>query len=231
MGDGGGAGDPEDRAQNPSSLLGKMLRIDVDHSASGKHYAIPPSNPYVDRSGLDEIWATGLRNPWRWSFDRLTGDLWIGDVGQNRYEEIDRSQKPASESAGRGANYGWDIVEGRACYEPATRCPARLTEKPLVAYGHAVSGADNCSVTGGFVSRGAADPVLQGGYVYGDYCSGRIWVVDSGAASPATPTLLRDATASPNLSISSFGAGDAGELYVTDLGSGRVYRIRAAPKG
>ena len=231
MGDGGSAGDPGDRAQDVASLLGKLLRIDVDHTSSGKRYAIPATNPYVARTGLDEIWARGLRNPWRWSFDRLTGDLWIGDVGQSRYEEVDRSLKPAAGFAGRGANYGWDIAEGRACYEPATRCPMRTTEKPLVVYGHGVAGADNCSVTGGFVYRGAADPVLAGGYVFGDYCSGRIWVVDGAAASPATPTLVRDATASPNLAISSFGEDDAGELYVTDLGGGRVYRIRATPKG
>jgi glucose/arabinose dehydrogenase len=231
MGDGGSAGDPGDRAQDVATLLGKLLRIDVGHTSSGRRYAIPATNPYVGRAGLDEIWAKGLRNPWRWSFDRATGDLWIGDVGQGRYEEIDRVVKPGTDAAGRGANFGWNVVEGRACFDPASRCSTRRMEKPLVVYGHSVAGADNCSVTGGFVSRGAADQVLEGGYVFGDYCSGRIWVVASSAPPPATPTLLRDATASPQLSISSFGEGDAGELYVVDRGRGRIYRIRALPKG
>jgi glucose/arabinose dehydrogenase len=230
MGDGGSAGDPGNRAQNVNSLLGKMLRIDVDRTASGNAYAIPSSNPYVGKTGLDQIWARGLRNPWRWSFDRLTGDLWIGDVGQNRYEEIDRSTRPSTGSAGRGVNYGWNVLEGRACYEPASGCSTSGKQSPLIVYSHSVTGADNCSVTGGFVYRGQADPVLRGGYLYGDYCSGRIWAVAADAPSPATPTLLRDATASPHLAISSFGQDDDGELYVCDLAGGVVYRIRATPK-
>ena len=231
MGDGGAAGDPGGRAQSVNSLLGKMLRIDVNRSAGGKRYAIPSTNPYVGKSGLDEIWSRGLRNPWRWSFDRVPGNLWIGDVGQDRYEEIDRSIKPSGGWAGRAVNYGWNVLEGRACYKPATGCSTTGKQPPLVAYVHAVAGADNCAVTGGFVYRGHADPVLAGGYVFGDYCSGRIWVVDSGAHTPAAPTLVRDASASPHLAISSFGEDDAGELYVCDLAGGTVYRIRATAKG
>jgi glucose/arabinose dehydrogenase len=230
MGDGGGSGDPGNRAQSLNSLLGKMLRIDVDHQSSGKRYRVPTSNPYVGRSGLDEIWSRGLRNPWRWSFDRATGALWIGDVGQNRYEEIDRSLKQGSTPAGRAANYGWPVLEGRACYKPATGCSTTGKYPPLVVYGHSASTANNCSVTGGFVYRGSAYPVLTGVYVFGDFCSGRIWGVGLWAHTPATPTLLRGAGASPQLAISSFGEDDANELYVTDLAGGRIYRVTATPK-
>jgi hypothetical protein len=121
-------------------------------------------------------------------------------------------------------------MEGRACYKPMSGCNTSGKQLPQVAYGHAVSGDDNCAVTGGFVYRGSADPVLVGGYVYGDFCSGRIWVMSPTASAPVTPTLVRDATASPQLAISSFGEDDAGELYVCDLSGGAVYRIRAAPK-
>jgi len=226
MGDGGGAGDPGNRAQSLSTLLGKMLRIDVNHRSGTKHYSIPSTNPYVGRAGLDEIWSRGLRNPWRWSFDRLTGSLWIGDVGQSRYEEIDRS---SALPAGRGSNYGWSVLEGRACFKPPTGCSTSGKTPPLVVYSHAATGAANCSVTGGFVYRGASYPVLKGGYLYGDFCSGRIWVVSAAAWAPASGTLLRDATASPHLLISSFGQDQAGELYVCDL-NGAIYRITATAK-
>jgi glucose/arabinose dehydrogenase len=230
MGDGGGAGDPGNRAQNLNTRLGKMLRVDVDHPAPGMHYRAPASNPYVGRTGLDEIWSRGLRNPWRWSFDRATGNLWIGDVGQDRYEEIDRSLKQPTAPAGRGENYGWPILEGRACYRPATGCSSTGTRPPLVAYGHSASTATNCSVTGGFVYRGSAYPVLYGVYLFGDFCSGRIWGVSAGAYTPATATLLRSPTASPRLSISSFGEDEVGGMYVVDRGGGAIYRITAAPK-
>jgi glucose/arabinose dehydrogenase len=230
MGDGGSAGDPQNRAQNLNSLLGKMLRIDVNHGSSRGHYAVPSTNPYVGRTGLDEIWSRGLRNPWRFSFDRATGALWIGDVGQDRYEEIDRSLKSGSTPAGRGLNYGWNVLEGRACYKPATGCSTSGKTMPLTVYAHSVTGIDNCSVTGGFVYRGAADPVLQGGYVFGDFCSGRIFLVSATAAAPAAPTIAWTSTATPHLAISSFGEDEAGELYVVDRASGSVYRIRATPK-
>src|SRR6185503_9369590 len=119
MGDGGSGGDPGNRAQDTSQLLGKMLRIDINGSVGARHYRFPPSNPYVGRAGRNEIWARGLRNPWKFSFDRVTGTLWIGDVGQGRYEEIDRS---GGSRPGRGLNYGWHVLEGRHCYLPATAC-------------------------------------------------------------------------------------------------------------
>ncbi|MEA2520121.1 MAG: hypothetical protein QOF49_2201 [Chloroflexota bacterium] len=228
-GDGGSSGDPGNRAQNLDSLLGKLLRLDVHHGTRTTHYVIPASNPFVGRSGNDLVWSRGLRNPWRWSFDRGTGALWIGDVGQDRYEEIDRSSPQPTVGAGRGVNYGWRVVEGRACYNPPSGCSTTGMQAPLVAYSHAVTGDDNCSVTGGFVYRGTAYPVLAGGYVFGDFCSGRMWLVSAGVSSPATPVLVRDATASPRVAISSFGESDTGELYVTDLG-GAVYRVTARAK-
>ena len=230
MGDGGSSGDPQNRAQDINSLLGKMLRIDVDHTTGTTKYVSPSTNPYVGRTGLDEIWSRGLRNPWRFSFDRSTGQLWIGDVGQDRWEEIDRSIPVGTTPAGRGVNYGWPILEGRACYRPATGCSSSGTVLPVATYAHVVSGADNCSVTGGFVYRGVAYPALRGGYVFGDYCSGRMWVMSATAAAPATATLVRDATASPHLAISSFGEGDFGELYVCDIAGGAVYRVTATAK-
>jgi glucose/arabinose dehydrogenase len=230
MGDGGSAGDPQNRAQNLNTLLGKMLRIDVNHTSGTRKYAIPRTNPYVGRTGLDEIWSRGLRNPWRFSFDRATGALWIGDVGQARYEEVDRSLKSGTTPAGRGLNYGWNVLEGRVCYKPATGCSKTGKTMPLTAYPHAVSGADNCAVTGGFVYRGGADPVLRGGYVYGDFCSGRLFLVSATATNPAYSYVARSATATPHIAISSFGEDEAGELYVCDLASGSIYRIRATPK-
>ena len=229
MGDGGSAGDPGNRAQSLNSLLGKMLRIDIDHGSGSKHYRSPASNPYVGRTGLDEIWSRGLRNPWRWSFDRLTGQLWIGDVGQGRWEEVDRSSPRNGSPAGRAVNFGWNILEGRACFKPMTGCSTSGKQLPQTVVAHAVNGADNCAITGGFVYRGSAYPVLAGGYVFGDYCSGRIWVMSPLASAPVTATLARDAIASPQLAISSFGEGDDGELYVCDL-NGSVDRITASVK-
>ena len=228
-GDGGSVGDPGNRAQSLSSLLGKMLRIDVDHASGSRHYRAPATNPYVGRTGLDEIWSRGLRNPWRWSFDRQTGQLWIADVGQGRWEEVNRSSPRSGVPAGRAVNFGWNVLEGRACYKPATGCSTTGKQPPQTVYGHAVSGADNCSVTGGYVYRGSAYPVLVGGYVFGDYCSGRIWVMSPLASAPVTATLVRDATADPNLSISSFGEDESGELYVCDL-AGSIYRVTATVK-
>jgi glucose/arabinose dehydrogenase len=230
MGDGGSAGDPQNRAQNLNSLLGKMLRIDVDHASGSLHYRSPAGNPYLGRAGRDEIWSRGLRNPWRWSFDRATGNLWIGDVGQGRYEEVDRSLRRPRLGAGRAQNFGWPVLEARACYRPSTHCSTTGKQPPIVAYAHTATTAANCSVTGGFVYRGHAYPVLAGVYLFGDFCSGRIWGMWSGASSPAPATLLRAPTTSPRLAISSFGEDDAGELYVCDLAGGGVYRITAAPK-
>jgi glucose/arabinose dehydrogenase len=230
MGDGGSAGDPGNRAQNLSSYMGKLLRIDVDHPSGTRHYRSPSTNPYVGKAGLDEIWARGLRNPWRWSFDRATGTLWVGDVGQGRYEEIDRVYHVGSTPGGRGVNFGWSTMEGRACYKPPSGCSTSGRWTPQIVYPHVVSGQDNCAVTGGFVYRGTAYPVLQGGYVFGDFCSGRIWVVSANAHTPATPFLVRNPSASPHLMISSFGQDDDGELYVCDWQGGRIYKITAVAR-
>jgi glucose/arabinose dehydrogenase len=220
MGDGGSGGDPGNRAQSVGTLLGKMLRIDVNGRTSTKAYRIPSTNPYVGRTGLDEIWSRGLRNPWRWSFDRLTGDLWIGDVGQDRYEEIDRST--AASGRGRAANYGWRVMEGRHCYNPATNCSKTGKVLPIVEYGHTAG----CSVTGGYVYRGAAFPMLKGGYFFSDFCSGIIWTISSTASSPATRVVLLNS----GLTISSFGQDDAGELYVADWSGGHIYKIIGTTK-
>lgn len=219
MGDGGSGGDPGNRAQDKDSLLGKMLRINVNGRTSSRAYLIPSTNPYVGKPGRNEIWQRGLRNPWRWSFDRRTGNLWIGDVGQNRYEEVDRASR-TSTGAGRGANWGWRVMEGLHCYRPSSGCNRTGKRLPVVEYSHASNG--RCAVTGGYVYRGSAIPALAGWYVYGDYCSGEIWTISSGASSPARATRLLDSS----LLISSFGESASGELYVTDL-AGSLYRIDA----
>ncbi len=224
-GDGGGGGDPDENAQDDASLLGKMLRIDVDVDVA-PYWAAPPTNPgYVDGTGeLELVWAKGLRNPWRFSFDRGTGDLLIGDVGQGSREEID--WRPAS-SAG-GENYGWDIFEGTQCYEPdpAPVCPSPPTgfTMPIHEYSHAAG----CSITGGFVYRGCAMPDLAGAYFYSDWCSAflRTIEIDAGVAVNATD---RTADAEDNgaslANVTSFGEDARGELYVVQHG-GAVYRIQ-----
>ncbi len=212
MGDGGAAGDPGNRAQDTGKLLGKMLRIDVNGTSGRKHYRIPASNPYVGRSGRDEIWLRGLRNPWRYSFDKATNRLWIGDVGQGRYEEVDRIS-----TSQKGANLGWRRVEGYACYNPSRHCHKAGTVKPIVAYRHP---GGRCAITGGYVYRGSDIPALKGWYVFGDFCSGEIWAVSSTAGTHASKVLLRNTP----YSISSFGEDAVGELYVVDL-AGAIYRI------
>jgi glucose/arabinose dehydrogenase len=208
-GDGGSAGDPGNRAQSVNSLLGKILRININGTSGAQQYRIPAGNPFVGRTGRDEIWSTGLRNPWRFSFDRVTGDLWIGDVGQNTYEEIDRSTVAGSH-AGRGLNFGWRQLEGRHCFNPSTGCNRNGKFMPVVEYTH----SQGCSVTGGFVYRGTAVPALTRLYVFADYCSGTIWTVPKGGTSPMTKHLLMDTS----MQISSFGEDEHGELYVVDLG-------------
>jgi glucose/arabinose dehydrogenase len=215
-GDGGSAGDPGNRSQSLGSLLGKILRINVNGTSGTRQYRIPASNPYVGRTGRDEIWSRGLRNPWRWSFDRATGALWIGDVGQNRYEEIDRSTR-GTHPAGWGLNYGWRVMEGRHCYNPPSGCNTTGKVKPLVEYTHAYG----CSVTGGFVYRGSAYPMLRGGYFFADYCSGATWTISATAASPARRTFIKGTS----FNISSFGEDEGGELYVVDHRGGAIYRI------
>jgi glucose/arabinose dehydrogenase len=213
-GDGGDAGDPFGNGQSLETYLGKMLRIDVDHRDKGLAYAIPPDNPFVgDPDALPEIWAYGLRNPWRYSFDRETGDLWIGDVGQNSYEEIDHV---SSSKAGR--NFGWNVMEGRECYQPLTGCDESGMTLPVAVYGH----SQGCSVTGGFVYRGSEWPALLGAYLFSDYCSGTIWGLDASSLDADPSELLTLGRA-----ISSFGQDDAGELYATDLLSGELLRVAA----
>jgi glucose/arabinose dehydrogenase len=216
-GDGGRAGDPWDNARDPKSWLGKMLRLDVSEGA-GERYAIPPDNPFVRRSGYaPEIWALGLRNPWRYSFDRATGELWIGDVGQHSWEEID----VVDSRRGGGAHFGWKAMEGFHCHSPSTGCDATGLTAPVHAYGR----GDGCSVTGGYVYRGRALPELVGEYLFGDYCTGRVWTLRRDGGSSATVALLLESGAS----ISSFGEDEAGELYLCDHVGGRV--LRFAPAG
>lgn len=207
-GDGGGRGDPDDRGQNPHDLHGKILRLDVD---GGEPYAIPADNPYLSGGGRQEVYALGLRNPWRFSFDRETGSLWVGDVGQYAWEEVD--------VVVRGGNYGWRRMEGRHCFLPQTDCGGSGLQSPILEYGHE---AGRCSITGGYVYRGPRQPALTGLYVYGDYCSGEIfgtWV--AAETHPSSQILLRS-----GLRISSFGEDEAGELYVVDHGGG-VYHLES----
>ncbi len=207
-GDGGSARDPNARAQNLGSLLGKLLRIDVD---GGRPYAVPPDNPFVDvHTARPEIWAYGLRNPWRFSFDRKTGDLFIGDVGQNEVEEIDF--QPAANTGGE--NYGWSCMEGdsQVDFNP---CDGSLLTAPILVYNHQLG----CSVTGGYRYRGAITE-MNGRYVFGDFCSGRIWF-----ASESGGEWNAEEWADTGISISSFGEDETGELYVTDLSRGEVYRF------
>lgn len=212
-GDGGGAGDPEGNGQDLTTLLGKLLRIGVD-AGGGEPYDIPSDNPFVgDADARPELWAYGLRNPWRFSFDRASADLWIGDVGQSAFEEINRAG-----GSDAGVNYGWDVMEGRNCFEE-TNCDRSHKKLPLTGYSH----EHGCSITGGFVYRGTEFPKLRGGYVFGDYCSGNIWVLDARAVGFIEPVqLLADQG-----SISSFGEDEAGELYMTDLAAGEVLQLTA----
>jgi hypothetical protein len=243
-GDGGWGGDPHGYAQSTATLLGKILRIDVDAGIAGaaaadaaiagdgggpspragsglcgegaQAYAAPASNPFVGIDGCDEIWAYGLRNPWRFSFDRSTGDLFIGDVGQGTYEEIDF--QPSS-SAG-GENWGWRCYEGAHVYNGAGCGDPSEYEAPIHEYQH---GSGRCSVTGGYRYRGSGFPLVAGVYLFADYCSGEIWsaVAGAGGGFAVSPSPQHDAA----FSISSFGEDENGELYVAAYSTGRVYRV------
>lgn len=212
MGDGGATNDPEGRAQDPGSLLGKILRIDVDH---GVPYAIPTGNPFAQGGGRPEIFAVGVRNPWRMSFDRATGDLWFGDVGQDAIEEIDRIAPTSS----AGVNFGWRVREGNRCtgLSGPVSCTDVALVPPVVTYGHETG----CSVTGGYVYRGTAIPTLYGRYVYADFCSGRVWAAEPSANGTWSPRVLGDTS----YFISSFGEDEAGELYFVDYTLGRLYKF------
>lgn len=213
MGDGGGAGDrhgPMGNGQNLNVLLGKLLRIDVD---GGEPYAIPDSNPFASQADArPEVWAYGLRNPWRFSFDRATGDLYIADVGQNAYEEV--SFQPAA-SAG-GENYGWRIMEGANCFGSAECDQSGLT-LPIAEYSHDTG----CSVTGGYVYRGETYPALAGLYFFADYCSGTIWSLEQTAAGEWEMV----ERLSVDFTVSSFGEDLTGEVYLTGHNDGTIYRL------
>ncbi len=238
-GDGGGGGDPQHNAQNLGALLGKILRIDVEFSqpnpVAGPYkiyiplalanrgrppYLIPVSNPYANTPGArGEIWAFGARNPWRFSFDRQTSDLYIADVGQDQYEEVDF--QPASSLGGE--NYGWNIMEGMHCYG-ASSCNQAGLVLPVLEYAHGPGESNGCSITGGYVYRGPGNPGMQGFYFYGDYCSGRIWAGIRDGGTWQSHELLDTAH-----SISTFGEDQDGNLYLADRGAGVIYQITQAP--
>ena len=213
-GDGGGGGDPLGSGQNTYSLLGKILRIDISGTGNGKQYLIPAGNPFASSGGAPEVWSYGLRNPWRFSFDRSTGTMWVGDVGQGSWEEVDREPSGIG-----GRNYGWNVMEGSHCYSPSSGCDTSRKTLPIAEYSHSYG----CAITGGYVYGGSAFPDLSGQYVYGDYCSGNLWTIPAGGSSP---------TFHGNLSVnpSSFGEAENGELYLTDLNGG-LYQVVAAPFG
>ncbi len=217
LGDGGGGGDPNDRAEDTTNVLGAMLRIDVN---AGAPYAIPMGNMFFGNAlcnatgfgmaNCPEIFAWGLRNPWRWSFDSITGELWVADVGQNMWEEVDRGVV--------GGNYGWDIREGAHCFEPMVGCGTVGLIDPVAEYDHSLGN----SITGGYVYRGTAIPGLVGSFVYGDFGSGRIWGLFDDGMGNLTPSELSGPSA---LGIASFGQDMNGEIYVVDLFSGQIFRI------
>lgn len=210
LGDGGSANDPLGYGQNLDTLLGKILRIDVD---SGDPYKVPEDNPKLKESGPDEIWAYGMRNPWRFSFDRATGQLFAGDVGQGTREEVD--------IVVRGGNYGWRIMEGFDCFDPPENCSQEGLILPVTQYLH----PDGCSITGGYVYRGKKYPSMVGHYFFGDYCLGKIWTIrELGNGDWEREPTLHVET---GYLISSFGEDEAGEIYVVQFMTrdGAIYRI------
>jgi len=207
-GDGGSGGDPHGYAQNLGSLLGKILRIDVQGEGNGRPYRIPSDNPYIGNASgwREEIYAYGLRNPWRFSWDK-DGELWVADVGQHKIEEIDRVKK--------GGNYGWNIREGTLCFKPETGCSSKGLEMPVAEYTH----EEGRSVTGGFVYRGKRAPGLTGKYIFADFVSGTVWGLEEKAG-----VTQRHILAKTSLNISSFGEDAAGELYACAF-DGKIYRF------
>jgi glucose/arabinose dehydrogenase len=213
LGDGGSGGDPHDNGQRLDTLLGKVLRIDVD--ADGRQYGIPPGNPFAEADGMDAIWHYGLRNPWRFSFDRETGDMWIGDVGQGAWEEID-----VAWSGDGGLNFGWNRMEGAHCYRDDGCSQDGLT-LPVTEYGRDLGS----TVIGGYVYRGEEFPVLDGAYLFADYGSGLIFAIDSATSSHMAPAEVGRTDGN----IAAFGEDANGELYVTTL-AGTIYRVTASPR-
>ena len=214
MGDGGSAGDPQGNGQNKGVLLGKILRVDV--SGAGV-LSVPADNPFVGQAGArPEIWSYGLRNPWRFSFDRAQGDLYIADVGQNAREEVDVATGAAQ--FGKGLNFGWNVMEGVACYSPSSGCPRSGLTLPVLDYDH----SNGCSITGGYVYRGSAAPGLRGLYFYSDYCSG--WVRSFRLQGTAAADQRDWPALRPGGQVTSFGEDAQGELYIM-IQSGKVFRI------
>jgi glucose/arabinose dehydrogenase len=213
IGDGGSGGDPQNNGQDLGTLLGKIIRIDVD---SGFPFTIPLDNPFVGVAGArEEIWSFGLRNPWRFSFDRLTGDMFIGDVGQSSWEEV--NFQPANSTGGE--NYGWRLMEGNSCFNPAANCNDGTLTLPILVYDHTVG----CSVTGGYRYRGNKNPDLNGMYLYVDYCTGLIWGAQEDGLGGWNTTVLLDT----NFLISTFGEDEPGELYFAHLSptDGAIYQL------
>lgn len=213
VGDGGAGGDPHEHGQNAETLLGTILRIDVDQQENGKSYGIPEDNPFAgnDEGYREEIYAYGLRNPWRFSFDSETGQMWTGDVGQNQYEEINIVEN--------GGNYGWNITEGFHCFEPENNCDSSETILPVWEYDHS---RGDVSITGGFVYRGPTLSELEGKYVFADYASGRVWALDFSDLSKPQNTEIADA----DFAISSFGTNADNELFVCAF-DGNIYKIES----
>ena len=216
MGDGGSGGDPQGNGQRLDTHLGKILRIDVDVPASqDPPYAVPADNPFVDRAGaFPEIWHLGVRNPWRIRFDPATGDLWIGDVGQNAWEEIDVARKGQS-----GLDFGWNRMEGFECFAPRSGCDETGLTLPLAAYGHDLG----CAVVGGVVVRDPSQGALDGRYLFADECSGNIWTMDATGDERREPTLVLES----GRSISAIGQSETGAVYMVDLASGDLLRAVA----
>ena len=218
FGDGGSGGDPKGNGQNLQRLLGKILRIDIDGNPAAGPYIVPPDNPYATagNTALPEIWHWGLRNPWRMSFDRATGDLWIGDVGQDAYEEVDVARQGTS-----NLNFGWNLMEGTHCYNHQTCATAGLTF-PVSEYGH----NQGCTVIGGYVYRGKAYDILTGAYLFADHCAGTIFALDAATNGLVAPVSVGTGEGGQ---ISAFGEDANGELYVTTL-DGHLWRVVAAAR-
>ncbi|MFL5715522.1 MAG: PQQ-dependent sugar dehydrogenase [Chloroflexota bacterium] len=213
LGDGGSGGDPQGNGQRLDTLLAKILRIDVDDPPSGSGYTVPPDNPFFATAGAKpEIWLTGLRNPWRMRFDEPTRDLWIGDVGQNAWEEIDVARAGVG-----GLDFGWNRMEGFHCFAPANGCDQTGLTMPVTEYGH----EDGCAVIGGVVVHDAGQGKLDGGYLFGDGCSDRVWVIDPTSNGAETPILAGRL----GRTLSSIGEGEDGTVYATSLDDGELLRL------
>jgi glucose/arabinose dehydrogenase len=222
LGDGGSGGDPMGNGQRLDTTLGKILRIDIDKPSDNRPYGIPADNPFVGNPlAHGEIWLYGLRNPWRMSFDDLTGDLWIGDVGQNAWEEVDVD--PAGHG---GLDYGWNRMEGRHCYQPSDGCDQTGLTMPVAEYGH----DDGCVVIGGVVYRGKADPILDGGYLFADYCSGKVFAIPATATAATTAAAAKPVeVGTVDSGLAAFGEDESGEVYAANL-AGQILKVTATAR-